>query len=190
MSPVAGSVGGRAVRLRTPARAAAAFNVTADRWALVAGGCLIIDALVSGVPAAGQAGWFDEAAIHALGLGLATTLIVGMAHLLAPVFALARATSDGGRRSLRAIWLFLSLATASRVAGALLEGTVPADLSLLLVGLSGLLTLVGLGTFAARFAWAWVQQAGRRGRLRGAAMEHAAGATSRAVLMDTVEKVH
>src|SRR5579875_963971 len=160
LAPLTGAIRGRPYRLRPPSRPAARFVITANRWALLAGGCLIAGAL-SSAWSSGVAARLDDAALHGLGLGLATTLIVGMARLLAPVFAVARAIPGGRSRSLGLIWLTLLAGTGSRLAAAPLEGTAPSWYQGLL-GLADLLTWLGLAAFALGFARAWLRQASRR----------------------------
>jgi hypothetical protein len=160
LAPLAGAIRGRPHRLRPPSRPAARFVVTANRWALVAGGCLIVGAIV-GLRDPGVAAHLDDAALHGLGLGLATTLIVGMARLVAPVFAVARAVPGGPTSPLGAIWLALLVGTGSRLAAAFLEGTSPAWYRGLLV-LADLLTWAGLAVFGLGFARAWLRQGTRR----------------------------
>ncbi len=160
LAPLTGAVRGRPHRLRPPSRPAARFVVTANRWALVAGGCLIAGA-ITGLWDREIAARLDDAALHGLGLGLATTLIVGMARLVAPVFAVARAVPGGRPVTLGAVWLALLIGTGSRLVAAFLEGTSPAWYQGLL-GLADLLTWVGLALFALGFARAWLRQGSRR----------------------------
>lgn len=164
LAPLAGSVRGQPHRLRPPSRPAGRFIVTANRWGMVAGVCLCLGAALA--PWRGT--WPDhleDAALHALGLGLATTLIVGMARLVAPVFAIARAEPAREPSTLRLTWLALLAATAVRVAAALLAGLVPTSWASALLALAGGLAWVGLALFAASLGLAWARQAPRRDAL-------------------------
>jgi hypothetical protein len=164
LAPLTGAIRGHAHRLRLPSRSAARFVVAANRWAMVAGGCLVGGAISSSWSGSATAR-FDNAALHGLGLGLATTLIVGMARLVAPAFAVARAATEPGPSTLGFVWLSLFIGTASRLGAALLEGTVPTPWTQGMLALAGILTWIGLALFASSFGRAWLRQASRRAAL-------------------------
>lgn len=164
----AGAVRGTAHRLRPPSRPAARFVLAADRWAVLAGVCLVAGAMLfTWLP--GVADRLDEAALHLFGLGLATTLIVGMTRLLAPVFAIRRALTTGADRVLRALWWALVVATSARLAGALLQGLVPGVAVQVLLELAGTAAWAALALFALDFVRAWRSFAASRSQLTRAA---------------------
>lgn len=165
LAPLAGSVHGRPHRLRPPSRPAGRFIVTANRWAMVAGACLCLGAALAAWGGTPMLEHFEDAALHALGLGLATTLIVGMARLVAPVFAIARAEPGAEPKALYLTWLALLVATTLRVAAALLPEALPVTWSDALLALAGSMAWVGLALFAASLGQAWARQAARRDAL-------------------------
>ena len=139
LAPVAGSVWGRAHRLRPVSRPAARFVVAANGWAVI-GGCLLVVSAV--VPTDSV----HDAALHALGLGFMTVLIIGMAQLVTPVFAGERITPPRARPEL---WLSLPLLTAAavlRVTASFLGGALYGDV----IATSGVLAWLGIGVFAFR----------------------------------------
>ena len=140
LAPLAGSVWGRAHRLRPASRPAARFVVAANAWAVV-GGCLLLASAATGMAA------LRDAALHALGLGFMTILIVGMAQLVTPAFAGERTALPRRRPEL---WLSLPLliaAAALRVTASLLLGEPRAAA----IATSGALAWVGIAVFAFRF---------------------------------------
>lgn len=160
----AGAVQGTPHRLRPPSRPAARFLLAANRWAVLAGFCLMTGAvLFAWLPHATER--LDEAALHLFGLGLATTLIVGMTRLLAPVFAIRRAVTAGADRVVPALWWALVVATSTRLAGALLQGLVPAIAVQALLELAGTAAWVALALFALDFVRAWRSFAASRTQL-------------------------
>lgn len=144
LAPVGGSVWGTATRLRPPSRPSARFIVAANRWAVIAGVLLAVDA-VTAVASSRPSEVLRDGALHACGLGFMTTLILGVAQLLMPAFAGERALSErGGPES----WLSfpaITLAAALRVLGAALGG----DRRSAVVALSGVLAWIAVAAFAA-----------------------------------------
>lgn len=139
LAPLAGSVWGSAHRLRPVSRPAARFVVAANAWAVVAGLLLIASAAV-------EMDSLRDAALHALGLGFMTTLIVGMAQLLTPVFAGERMALLGWRPELHLSLPLLIAAAVFRVAASFLGGAPQAAV----IATSGVLAWVGLAVFAFR----------------------------------------
>ncbi len=81
LAPLCGAVRGSAHRLHAASQPAAGFLVMANRWAMLAG-CLLLAAAAITVSSSGLeiADGLEDAAQHAIGLGLVTTLVVGMAR--------------------------------------------------------------------------------------------------------------
>lgn len=162
LSAVAGSLYGRPHRLRPRARAAARFVLAANWWAAIAGILLLgagLHAVVSGDTA--PFGWRD-AARHALGLGLVTMLIVGMAQLVAPVFALERVEARPPGIEYLVGWPALIAATAMRVVAGLLAGHIAERARTDLLATAGVLAWLGLATFA----WSMMRAKRKEPRIR------------------------
>jgi hypothetical protein len=145
---VAGAVGGKAKRLRPRARAAGRFVLAANiasagagialAWA---GGQTLLDGEFAGYG-------LRDAARHALGLGLITMLILGMARLVAPVFALERVQPGGPSLIDRApFWLLLGALTL-RVSAGLLYDDITYDSRMHLAATAGVLAWLAIGLFA------------------------------------------
>ena len=115
------------------ARAAAPGIVLANRLGAL-GGLLL---LASAVP---SLAWCRDAALHVLGIGMLSALIVAMAIVLAPVFALERAARPRLGPERAAPWL-LGLA-------ALLRAVASYWLSEPLLVAAGVIAWVGLALFA------------------------------------------
>ena len=148
LAPVAGSLWGKATRLRPRARSASRFVIAANWWAVVAGVLLIYAGSRSAWSGQYEAFPARDAARHALGAGLITMLIPGMAQLIAPIFALGRAEGrPPGLLERLPFWLLLSAAIL-RVAAALSRGHGNNDLRLAAVSLAGVLAWLGLSLFA------------------------------------------
>ena len=144
LAPVAGSVWGRAHRLRPPSRPAARFIVAANLWAVAGGAGMIV---AGGLEIAGvaAAGGVRDASVHALGLGFMTILIVGMAQLLTPAFAGERISRPrpGPER-----WPALALLVTATALRVLAEAAPPEAQGLALTG-SAVLAWSGIASFAA-----------------------------------------
>jgi hypothetical protein len=153
LTPLAGAIWGQAHRLTVASRPAARFVLTANRWGLLAGASLLVGAALP----PGLAVWterLDTGALHLLGLGLATLLIVGMSRLVAPVFAIQR-SAPRRERGPAVILALLVGATGARWVAALLDGSVPEAWITGLLGIAGVLAWLGLALFAASLAVAW-----------------------------------
>ncbi|HEY4668233.1 MAG TPA: hypothetical protein VIH05_00505 [Tepidiformaceae bacterium] len=150
LPPVAGSVRGRATRLRPRARAAARYVLAANISGVVAGLLLLWAGTASLVSGEFEAFGVRDAARHAFGLGLITMLIVGMAQLIAPVFALERAEPrPPGMVDHIAWWGLLSAVVLRVIAGLLVEADqVDLTSRMHLAALSGVLAWIGLAMFA------------------------------------------
>ncbi|MFN8558028.1 MAG: hypothetical protein U0531_12045 [Dehalococcoidia bacterium] len=152
-----GALGGAALtgvwrppeRLRTSARDSALLLRTAFAWLAVAAlwlGVISTPALLTGRPA--PAAHIDGIR-HTLALGVVTTLILGMGQLVLPWLAMRRPRrGGGGRANGRALWALLLVATALRVAGALLEGRAAPEVRYGMMGLAGLLGFIAVAWFA------------------------------------------
>lgn len=142
LAPVAGSVWGKANRLRMPSRHAAHFIVAANAWA-VAGGAGMMAAGILEIAGAAVADRVRDAAVHALGLGFMTVLIVGMAQLLMPAFAGERISRP---RTTPERWPALALLVAATLLRVTAEA-MPAGAQAAAVAASGLLAWLGLASF-------------------------------------------
>ncbi len=116
--PAAGAVRGRAHRLRPRARPAARY-VLAANLAGVASGLLVVVAGIAAAWAGDLVAWgARDAARHLFGLGPVTMLILGMARLIAPVFAVERTESrPGGFLERAPFWLLLAALVIRPAAG-------------------------------------------------------------------------
>ena len=147
LAPVAGSCWGHARRLRPRARPAARFVVVANLFAVASALLLVwagIDVFLDGQFAAVGV---RDAARHAFGLGVITLLIVGMAQLVAPFFAVRRVES-GGDWMTQAIFGLLAAAALLRTISALLAGHAGLDARMHLAAAAGSLGWLGLVLFA------------------------------------------
>ena len=143
-----GSVWGEAKRLRPRAKPAARFVLAANISALVAGALLVWSV---------GAGWAGndtaeflarDAARHAYGIGLVTMLILGMARLIAPVFALERTESGVPQLLERAPFWLLAAATSLRVLSALFGEQTGYTQRMHTASLSGVLGWLAIAIFA------------------------------------------
>lgn len=148
MAPIGGSCWGKATRLRPRARTAAGFVLFANRAALLCGLLLIwAGARTLGEDEFAAVGVRD-AARHAFGVGVITLLIVGMAQLVAPFFALRRVESRGVWLQDHGIFWLLATAAVLRVLSGLLLGHVDAAARMHISAAAGSLAWVGLLIFA------------------------------------------
>lgn len=148
LAPVAGSVWGEAKRLRPRARAASRYVLAANISALLAGVLLAwagANSLVSGEFESFAA---RDAARHALGLGMITMLIIGMAQLVSPVFALERAEARPAGIEDRLAWWLLASAVVLRVVAGLAYGHMDHEPRMHLAATAGALAWLGLAMFA------------------------------------------
>lgn len=167
--PLAGAIRGRAHRLRPRARPAAKFVIAANLAGMVAGGLMMaggLQMLASGGYAAAP---LRDAARHLFGLGPITLLILGMARLIAPVFAVARTESrQPGLLERAPFWLLVG-ALVLRAGSGLASQWLPYDMWMHLAALAGALAWVAIALFAAD-----VLRAARREGRNLAAIESAA----------------
>jgi hypothetical protein len=154
LAPVAGSCWGRAKRLRPRARAAARFVLFANLSAVVCGALLVAAGVWTLVEGGFAAPGLRDAARHTFGLGVMTMLIVGMAQLVAPFFAVRRLEGRGRWLFEEGVFVLLVAATALRVAAGLLWDEVSIDTRMHLGAIAGTLAWLGLGLFAAMVAGA------------------------------------
>lgn len=148
LAPLAGSVWGRATRLRPRARAASRYVLAANVSAVVAGALLVATGVASLVT--GELEWagFRDAARHAIGLGMITALIFGMAQLVAPVFALERAEAHGPGLIDHVAWWGIVAAIVLRVSVGLLQDEMALDGRMHLSATAGTLAWVAVAAFA------------------------------------------
>lgn len=148
LAPVAGSVWGEAKRLRPRARAAARYVLAANITVLVAGALLAWAGANSVVSGEFESFGARDAARHALGLGMITMLIIGMAQLVSPVFALERAEARPAGLEDHLAWWSLVAAIGLRVIAALAYGHIETGPRMHLAATAGVLAWLGLAMFA------------------------------------------
>lgn len=151
LPPVAGSVHGSAIRLRPRARSAARFLIAANVAAMLAGALLFwagIEILGGERFAAWAAPDQRDAARHLFGVGTITMLILGMARLVAPFFALER-TESGVPMFLERMPLGLLLAAVVIRAGVpLLGDSLDYDAGRHLIATAGIFAWLAIAIFA------------------------------------------
>ncbi|MCA9824123.1 MAG: hypothetical protein KC479_01685 [Dehalococcoidia bacterium] len=154
LAPLCGSIWGQAHRLRPRARSASRF-VIAGNIAGMTGGVLL---LVAGIHtfAEGSIVSFHlrDAARHAFGVGLVTMLILGMAQLIAPVFAMSRAEDRGPSLPERLPFWLLIGAVVLRVGAGIVRETSDMDLLHHTIALAGTMAWLALLLFAIAVAQA------------------------------------
>lgn len=148
LPPIAGSVWGSAHRLRPRARSAARYVLGANIATMVAGALLIWAGAHSLQAGAFESFGARDAARHALGLGFITMLILGMARLVAPVFALERAEARGPVLIERLPFWFLIAAIVLRVLAGLLFSHMDNDARLHIAATAGVLGWLAIAMFA------------------------------------------
>lgn len=144
-----GAVWGEAKRLRPRAKPAARFVLVANASAVIAGLLLGYAGLRMLLDADGASVIHTrDAARHLLGIGLITMLILGMARLVAPVFALER-TEAGVPQLLERIpfWLLLT-ALVLRAGSALFAEPLGYESRMHTASLAGLLAWLAIAIFA------------------------------------------
>ncbi|MEX0782470.1 MAG: NnrS family protein [Dehalococcoidia bacterium] len=152
LAPAVGAVWGHAERLRPRARPAARYIIVANLAAASAGALLIWAGLTTLLSGEYQAFWARDAARHLVALGTITMLIVGMAQLVAPVFALERGGSRRARIRDEAMFWFLTAALVTRAAAGLLEEWSGYESRMNHSAYAGMLAWIGLALFAWRLA--------------------------------------
>lgn len=149
---IAGSVWGRARRLRPRAQPAARFVLGANLAAVVAGVLLVWAGAQTALDGAYAEFPARDAARHVVGIGLVTMLILGMARLVAPVFALERTESGVPKLYERApFWLLLG-ALVLRGGSALLAEQVSYDTRMNSAAAAGVLAWLAIAIFAVSVA--------------------------------------
>ncbi len=147
-----GVVHGQPSRLRPASQPLARFIIWANRWAAVGGITLLLLSIRAVLPATLAQLDLEDAALHAVEVGLVTMLIAGMLQLVAPVFAMERMGRRPQQRFVILVWALLMTATVARVGAALLPSWFGP-----LAGISGASGWFGL----ALLAWALVRARGR-----------------------------
>lgn len=148
LAPVAGSCWGRAHRLRPRARSAARFVLAANLAAVTCGLLLTWGGIQAVVENAYAVPGARDAARHAFGVGVITLLIIGMAQLIAPFFAVQRLESKGAWLFEHGILALLVAALLLRVAAGLLWDTSSTEGRMHLSAAAGTLAWLGLVLFA------------------------------------------
>jgi hypothetical protein len=146
-----GAVWGEAKRLRPRAKPAARFVLAANGSALLAGPLLVFGgARIWDGNAANLSGALHalDAARHLLGIGLITMLILGMARLVAPVFALERTEAGVPRMLERAPFWLLIGALVLRAGSALLAEPLGYESRMHTASLAGVLGWAAIAIFA------------------------------------------
>lgn len=145
---IAGSVWGQAKRLRPRAKPAARFVLGANIAAVVAGVLLVWAGAQTSLDAEYAEFAARDAARHVVGIGLVTMLILGMARLVAPVFALERTESGVPKLYERApFWLLLG-ALVLRGGSALLAEQISYDARMHSAATAGALAWLAIAIFA------------------------------------------
>ena len=152
LTAVAGALRGGGHRMSARARAAAPGIVLANRLGALGGVLLLLS------PLPGLA-WARDAALHVLGLGMLSVLIVAMAIVLAPVFALERAARPRLGPERIAPWLL--------AAATLLRAAASYRLWEPLLAVAGVLAWLGLALFAYALVRAIVTAPRTRAQLLG-----------------------
>ncbi len=152
LGPQAGSVYGRAKRLRPRARFAARFILAANIAAVLAGGLLLWAGLEMLFTGEQSADWGAveqrDAARHLLGVGTITMLILGMARLVAPVFALERTESGVPPLLERLPFWLLTAAVVLRAGVPLLGDALDYDAGRHIIATAGVLGWLAIAIFA------------------------------------------
>ena len=149
LAPVAGSCWGTAHRLRPRARAASRYVLAANIASAFGGLLLVWAGAASLVTGELELFGFRDTARHAFGLGMITMLIFGMAQLIAPVFALARAEArQPGPVDVLPFWLLLAALVLRVLSGLLFEADVDLEPRMHTAALAGLLAWLGMALFA------------------------------------------
>jgi hypothetical protein len=152
LAPVAGATWGRASRLRPRARAAARYVLAANIAGLAAGLLLLWMGVATVASGDLEYAYLRDAARHAIGLGLITSLIFGMARLVAPVFALERAESRGPDWiDIAAFWAIVA-AIILRTAAALLADATDIGPRMDSAAASGIFAWLAIALFAVSVA--------------------------------------
>jgi len=149
LSLLVGAFHARAHRLRPRARPAARYVAAANWFALAAAAALLWGGVHGAVAGAATDIGLRDAARHLFGVGTITMLIVGVAQLIAPIFALGRAEPRPPSILDHAAFWGLVGAAAVRAMAGILSPWLPYDERMTLAGIAGLFAWFGV----ARFAW-------------------------------------
>lgn len=150
--PIAGAIRGRATRLRPRARAAARYVVAANVAGVGAG--LLMAAAGAAMLAEGDfaAAPLRDTGRHLFGLGPITLLILGMARLMAPVFAVERTEGRApGVLEQAPFWLLLG-ALVLRAGAGLASGSVSYTAWMHTAATAGVLGWLAIALFAVSVA--------------------------------------
>jgi hypothetical protein len=148
LAPIAGSVYGTAHRLRPRSRAASRYVLGANITTIAGGLCLTWAGLHTLTSGSYEAYAFRDAARHAFGIGMITMLALGMAQLVAPVFALSRAEPrPPGMAERLPFWLLVG-AVVLRMSTGLLADHVELDVRMRTAAVAGALAWLALVLFA------------------------------------------
>lgn len=140
-----------ASRLRPSARSAAGLVKAAFLWCAVAGVLDIafgLQTLLQNEPLSGDEA---DAVRHVLAVGVITTIIFGMGHLVVPALATQRLAGVTDRRRLAALQVLLACAVVLRAVPPLLTG-LDTRLRFSLVGVAGVLAWLAIALFG-YFLW-------------------------------------
>ena len=148
LAVIAGSVWGQAKRLRPRARPAARFVLAANLSAVVAGVLLVWAGTEAALDAEYVRFAARDGARHIVGVGLVTMLILGMARLVAPVFALERTESGVPRLYERMPFWLLLAALILRGGSALLAEEISYEARMHVAAGAGTMAWVALAVFA------------------------------------------
>ena len=146
IAPLAGGLYGDPARLREVSRPLASYVIAANRWAIAAGGLLFAAGVVGLGGASALALELADAARHAFGIGTISLMIVGMAELLTPEFAMARIGRSGSPARMAPLWL-LNTAATMRVIADLPPVAQSPIIAGGLVGMAGVFAWMGLAVF-------------------------------------------
>ncbi len=148
LAPLCGAVQGHAHRLRPRARSASWFVIAANLAGMTGGILLVFAGLHTVTEGATASTALRDAARHAFGLGLITMLILGMAQLIAPVFAMSRAEAREPSLGERLPFWLLVGAVFIRVGAAVFRDQLDNDLFWHTLALAGTMAWLALVLFA------------------------------------------
>ena len=142
-----------ASRMRGGLRSLALLLGAAYGWLAVAALVLIAGASYGLAHSGPAPGYFDDATRHILALGVISTMVVGMAYLVAPMFAQERTEGAPLSRRVRAYAGLLGAAALLRAGGALLEGVGVFTGLHWPMAVAGVLALAAVALFARRLIY-------------------------------------
>lgn len=142
-----------ASRMRGGLRSLALLLGAAYSWLAVAALMLIAAASYGFAHTGPTPGYFDDAIRHILALGVISTMVIGMAYLVAPMFAQERTEGAPLARRVRAYAGLLGGAALLRAGGALLEGLGITSGRYWPMAMAGVLALAAVALFARRLVY-------------------------------------